>query len=30
MQKSTLVSLTGRSIDFAAALTSGVPEFDPR
>ena len=28
MQKSTLVSLTGRSVDFAAALVSSTPEFD--
>jgi multidrug resistance protein MdtO len=28
-QKSTLISLTGRSIDFSAALTSSVPEFYP-
>ena len=29
MQKSTLVSLTGRSVDFAAAIISSAPEFDP-
>ena len=28
MQMSTLVSLTGRSVDFAAALSSGYPTFD--
>ena len=27
-QMSTLVSLTGRSVDFAAAVVSSVPEFD--
>jgi len=29
MQRSTLVSLTGRSVDFAAALISSVSEFYP-
>ncbi len=29
MQMSTLVSLTGRSVDFAAALVTSLPEFDP-
>jgi multidrug resistance protein MdtO len=29
MQKSTVVSLTGRSIDFAAALASSAPTFEP-
>jgi len=29
MQMSTLVSLTGRSVDFAAALVSSFPEFLP-
>jgi multidrug resistance protein MdtO len=29
MQMSTVVSLTGRSVDFAAAIVSSVPEFYP-
>jgi multidrug resistance protein MdtO len=29
MQMSTLVSLTGRSVDFAAALIAAYPDFDP-
>lgn len=29
VQYSTLISLTGRSIDFAAAIVSSVPEFTP-
>ena len=29
MQKSTLVSLTGRSVDFAAALVTSLPDFYP-
>jgi multidrug resistance protein MdtO len=29
MQMSTVVSLTGRSVDFSAALISAFPEFDP-